>query len=445
VATLDDGAAVRRLLDRFGFGPRPGELASAKAAGFRATVAALLDPAAPAHDTGAVATPPPNLGAAVLRPGAAAKQQDPAAKKQAQRAIAAQELTLAGWWLDRMVATEAPFVERMTWFWHGHFATSEQKVRSPQLMQRQNETFRQQGTGSLITLAKSMIVDPAMMVWLDAQQNSVRAPNENLAREAMELFLLGIGHYTEDDVRAAARALTGWTVDRATGTTRLVPRRHDNKSKTILGATQNFDADSFVELVLSQAASPRFVAGRIWYRLVSTTPPQADVLDRLVAGYGPNRDVHGLLTALAAEPAFVDTAQTMVKQPVEWLVGLLRAVGVKPGQLPPTAVHTVVNGLRALGQVPFEPPNVGGWPADVAWLTTSAALTRLRLAGALAARVDLTSVSAASSAARPEAVRVLLGVDAWSDRTKAALAKVADDARQLFAIAACAPEYIVSQ
>jgi uncharacterized protein (DUF1800 family) len=379
----------------------------------------------------------------VLRPGAA--KQDAAAKKQAVRAIASQELTLAGWWLERMVATEAPLVERMTWFWHGHFATSEQKVRSPRLMQHQNETFRQQGTGSMTTLAKSMIVDPAMMVWLDAQQNSVRAPNENLAREAMELFLLGIGHYTEDDVRAAARALTGWTVDRTNIAARLLPRRHDNNTKTILGATQNFDADSFVELVLSQQASPRFIAGRIWYRLVSTTPPPADVLDRLVAAYGPNRDVHGLLVALAAEPAFRDTARTMVKQPVEWLVGLLRAVGVKPGQLPPTVVHAVVNGLQALGQVPFLPPNVGGWPADVAWLTTSAALTRLKLAEAVATRVDLTSVSAVSAAARPEAVRVLLGVDTWSDRTKAALAKVAGDARPLFAIAACAPEYLVSQ
>jgi uncharacterized protein (DUF1800 family) len=444
VATLDDGAAVRRVLDRFGFGPRPGELASAKAAGFRATAAALLDPAAPAHDAGVTATPPPNLGAEVLRPGAAAKQQDPAAKKQAQRAIAAQELTLAGWWLDRMVATEAPLAERMTWFWHGHFATSEQKVRSPRLMQHQNETFRQQGTGSATTLAKSMIVDPAMMVWLDAQQNSVRAPNENLAREAMELFLLGIGHYTEDDVRAAARALTGWVVSKQTITATFLPKRHDNTDKTILGTTSDFDASSFADLVLARPDSPRFIAGRLWFRLVSATPPPSDVLDRLVAAYGPNQDVTALLRAMAAERAFTDSTSTLVKQPVEWLVGLLRAVGVAPSNFAVPQRKLLFAGLQGMGQVPFAPPNVGGWPADVAWLTTSSALTRLKIAELVASKANLSSVATVSAPARVDAMRTLLGVAQWTDRTKAALAKVTGDPRQLLAIAACAPEYVVS-
>jgi uncharacterized protein (DUF1800 family) len=426
VAILDESAAVRRLHDRLGFGPRPGDLT---AAGFMATATALLNPT---PDT----APAPDLGAPVARPG-----KDPAARKQAAQAIAQQELTLVDWWLDRMVTTGAPLTERLTWFWHGHFATSEQKVRSPQLMLRQNQTFRQQGSGDFTTLARSLIVDPAMLVWLDGQQNTVRAPNENLARESMELFLLGIGHYTENDVRAAARALTGWIVNRATVSAQLAPRRHDSGTKTILGASQDFDADSFVELVLSQPASPRFVAGRLWFRLVSATPPPADVLDRLVAGYGPGRSIHGLLAALVAEPSFRDSAQTLVKQPVEWLVGLLRALGMRPNQLPAKAL---LAGLRALGQLPFEPPNVGGWPADTAWLTTSAALTRLHLAQAVAAKADVTSITNTSTPQRAEAVRRLLGVDAWTARTSAALAKVTDNPRDLLAIAACAPEYVVS-
>jgi uncharacterized protein (DUF1800 family) len=425
VATLDESAAVRRLYDRLGFGPRSGDLT----AGFTATATALLNPTPDG-------VPLPALGAPVARPG-----KDAAARKQAAQALAQQELTLVGWWLDRMVTTSAPLTERLTWFWHGHFATSEQKVRSPQLMLRQNETFRQQGLGDFTTLARSLIVDPALLLWLDAQQNTVRAPNENLARESMELFLLGIGHYTEADVRAAARALTGWTVDRTTATARLMPRRHDSGTKTILGASQNFDADSFVDLVLSQPAAPRFVAGRLWFRLVSATPPPSDVLDRLVAGYGPGRGIHGLLAALVAEPSFLDSAQTLVKQPVEWLVGLLRALGLRPNQLPAKAL---LAGLRALGQLPFEPPNVGGWPADTAWLTTSAALTRLHLAQAVAAKADVTSITKASTSVRAEAVRRLLGVDAWTARTSAALAKVTDNPRDLLAIAACAPEYLVS-
>ncbi len=429
MATLDEPSAVRRLADRLGFGPGQVDVSG----GFTKTAAALLNPPA-----GAPSTPAPNLGAEIARPGKA----DPAARKQAAQAIAQQQQTLATWWLDRMVATTVPLVERMTWFWHGHFATSVQKVRSPHLMQRQNDTFRQWGMGDLGTLARAMIVDPAMLVWLDAQQNSVRAPNENLARESMELFLLGIGHYTEDDVRAAARALTGWTVDRTTSTARFVPRRHDNTAKTILASTQNYDADSFVDLVLAQPASPRFIAGRIWFRLVSATPPAEDVLDRLVAAYGANRDVHALLVALAGEPAFVDSANSLVKQPVEWLVGLLRSLGLRPAQL---SGRALLAGLRSLGQVPFEPPNVGGWPADVAWLTTSAALTRLHLAQAVAARADVSSITNVSAQARPEAVRRLLGVASWTDRTTAALAKVADDPRQVLAIAACAPEYVVSR
>lgn len=432
MASLDEPAAVRRLLDRLGFGPSPGEETKA----FTPTASALLNP--PAN---APSTPEPDLGAEVARPA----KGDTAARKQAAQAVAQQEQTLALWWLDRMVATTTPLVERVTWFWHGHFATSVQKVRSPRLMQHQNDTFRQLGLGDFGVLARAMIVDPAMMVWLDAQQNTVRAPNENLARESMELFMLGIGHYTEDDVRAAARALTGWTVDRDTITPRFVPRRHDATAKTILGRTADFDADSYVNLVLSQPNSPRFVAGRLWFRLVSATPPASDVIDRLVAAYGPNRDVHALLVALAAEPGFVDSANSLVKQPVEWLVGLLRAVGLRPGQLPPNLGRALLAGLRGLGQVPFEPPNVGGWPADVAWLTTSAALARLRLAQGIAAKADVSMITNASTSARPGAAAALLGVEGWTDRTTAALAKVADDPRQVLAIAACAPEYVVSR
>lgn len=431
MATLDEPSATRRLADRFGFGPGQVDLSG----GFTRTAAALLNPSPTATQT-----PAPNLGPEVTPAG---KTADKAQRKQIAAAFAKQQLALGTWWLDRMVATPTPLVERMTWFWHGHFATSVQKVRSALLMQKQNDTFRQQGMGDFGVLAASMIVDPALMVWLDAQQNSVRAPNENLARESMELFLLGIGHYTEDDVRAAAKALTGWTVDRATVTARFVPRRHDNTAKTILGTTADYDAESFVNLVLSQPNSPRFVVSRIWYRLVSATPPAPDTLDRLVEAYGSNRDVHALLVALAAEPAFIDSANSLVKQPVEWLVGLLRSLGLRPAQLPNSG-RALLTGLRSLGQVPFEPPNVGGWPADVAWLTTSSALARLRLAQAIAARANVSMITAASPPVRPEAARMLLGVDRWSPRTTAALAKVAEDPRQVLAIAACAPEYVVS-
>ena len=425
VSALEEPAAIRRLMDRFAFGARPA------AADFGSAVTAVLATATPAPGQ-----PEPNLGA---QPDLTGTQHSPA-RAAAQKQLTAQEDTLTAWWLDRLVTTPSPLSERMTWFWHGHFATSEQKVRSALFMQRQNDTFRQLGTGSFPALAKAIMVDPAMLVWLDAQQNRVGTANENLGRESMELFLLGIGHYTETDVREAARALTGWTVDRNTGAVALVPKRRDNGNKTILGRTGDFDVNSFVDLVLAQPNSPRFVTGRLWYRLVSSTPPAADVIDRLVAAYGPAGDLAATLRAITAEPAFMDSASTQVKAPVDWAVGLMRALGVRPG----ATGKQLVNGLRAMGQVPFLPPNVGGWPADGAWLTTSAALARVKVAELIVKQADLSAVTGATTAARAESVRRLLGVDAWSQRTLTALAQVSGDPKAETAVAACAPEYVVS-
>ena len=427
---------MRRLLDRLGFGPAPGDVDAGVARGFAATAASLLNPS---PDPGA--TPEPDLGP---EPAQAAKG-DTAAKKARAQQLRRQEVTLTSWWLDRMVAADAPLTERITWFWHGHFATSDQKVRSPRLMQRQNDTQRALGLGQFTALAKAMMVDPAMLIWLDGQQNKTGAANENLARESMELFMLGVDHYTETDVREAARALTGWVVDRDTITARLVPRRHDNGTKTVLGTTGDLDQDSFVDVVLGQPDSPTYVVGRIWSRLVcGVTPPAPDVLERLVAAYGPNRDVHAVVQAIVTEPAFTDSAQTLVKQPVEWAAGLMRALRVRPAQLPAKAATALQAGLRGMGQVPFLPPNVGGWPADTAWLTTSAGLARLRVAQLLAAHADLSTVSGTSSGNRWAAAQSLLSVDQWSARTAAALNQVADTPAQLVALAACAPEYVVS-
>ncbi|WP_236792370.1 DUF1800 family protein [Amycolatopsis sp. GM8] len=431
MVVISQRAAVRRLHDRFGFGPRPGDLD----AGFAESLARLLTPG---PDLGTQATPIPQPGTPPRQPG----KQDTAAKKQAAQQLQGQATQAALWWLDRMVAADAPSVERLTWFWHGHFATSEQKVRSPELMLTQNQTMRTLGMGSFTQLAHAMIVDPAMLLWLDGNSNKAGKPNENLAREFMELFTLGVGHYSETDVREAARALTGWTATRDTQTARLVNRWHDNTAKQILGQTADLDAASFVDLVLGRPESAPFVVGRIWFRLVSATAPAADVLNRLVAAYGRNRDIRSLLSAIAGEAAFHEPATSLVKQPVEWLVGLMRALGVRPGALDGKAGTQLLAGLRGMGQVPFEPPSVGGWASGGAWLTTSAGLARLRLAQLVAEHADLDAVSKAGD--KPAAIGEILGIDAWSDRTRAGLGGVASDPRQLAAVAACAPEYVVS-
>jgi uncharacterized protein (DUF1800 family) len=433
--SIPDQTAVRRLLDRLGLGPRPGELGPAVAAGFDATLAALTRASGP--DLGATATPAPTFA-----PQARVRRDagQPARRAQNQL-LAGQARTLQLWWLDRMAAVHQPFPERMTWFWHGHFATSVQKVKFASLMGSQNDTQRRLGRGDFRALAQAMIVDPAMLIWLDGGGNRVGKPNENLAREFMELFSLGVGNYTETDVRQAARALTGWRVARGTGTAILAARAHDPGPETVLGRSDVFDAAGLVDQLLRRPASPRFVAGRIWTRFVSDIPPDPATLDRLVAAYGPGHDITALLTESVRSPAFRDPASVLVKEPVLWLVGALRALRVSASSLPPA---TLTGALTGLGQVPFAPHDVGGWPAGTPWLTTAAALTRLHAAQALTRAGDLTPVTSAAPAGRIEATAALLGLPGFTDRTVAALRPLAGRPDQLVALALTSPEYTVS-
>lgn len=272
---ITDRDAVRRLLQRVGLGPRLGELDAAASHGFDATVNALTQPTTSA-DAGVAATPVPDFGAPAPR---LTKMTDVEARQAQRREEAAQTRQLQVWWLDRMVVVDAPSPERMTWFWHGHFATSVVKVRRADLMAGQNATQRRLGRGDFRALAHAMIVDPAMLVWLDGGGNRLGRPNENLAREFMELFTLGVGNYSETDVRQAARALTGWQVDYRTDTAVFKHRAHDAGPETVLGAPGDYDAPSLVDRVLSLPAAPRYLAQRIWTRYVADTPPDPATLD----------------------------------------------------------------------------------------------------------------------------------------------------------------------
>ncbi len=422
-------AELAHLFRRAGFGAWSAELDAAQRAGYTATVDALLRPAA-------AAAPPPDLGPEPRRPG---KQGDPAAKQQYRTARRAQQQAITAWWLHRMAGAEHPFPEKLTLFWHGHWATSIRKVNSARLMLAQNETLRTHAAGDFRVLARAMVRDPALLVWLDGPRNRKTLPNENLARELMELFTLGIGHYTEDDVREAARALTGWRVNKASGSAALRPAQHDDRPKTVLCTTADLDDQSLVDLLVAQAASARFVVTRLWRRFVAPADPPADAMARLLQAYGPHRDVRALARAILLDPVFRSTEirNALVKQPIEYVVGVLRALRVDPAPDVSTA-------LRDLGQVPFAPPTVGGWPAGSAWLTTSSAQARLGFAQWAVARADLTVVQHEPPAARPDAVARLLSVDAWTPRTRTALAAASVDTPRLVTLALVAPEYVVS-
>jgi len=430
---------VRRLVQRLGLGPRPGESAAADRVGFTATLAALTTPSG--ADPGVAATPVPSLSP-TTRLGRRALGAEPIAARKAQRRdLATQGRALGVWWLDRMAAVDEPFTERMAWFWHTHFATSVQKVKFALLMYQQNDTFRRLGRGDFRALAQAMIVDPAMLIWLDGQGNQKGRPNENLAREFMELFTLGVGNYTEGDVRQAARALTGWRLNHRGDAPFFSPARHDPGPETLLGHTGEFDAPGYVNLLVAEPASPRFIASRVWTRFVSDTPADPATMDRLVAAYGPGHDITALVREAARAPAFADPGSVLVKEPVLWLVGALRALRLSASELPRQAVAGALGGL---GQVPFAPPSVGGWPAGVPWLTTAAALTRLRLARQLGAYGDISPVTAASPSGRIDAVAALLGLPRFTDRTVAALKPLVNQPAQLVGLALVSPEYTVS-
>jgi uncharacterized protein (DUF1800 family) len=436
---LDEADAVRRLLDRVGLGPKPGELTSARAAGFAATLTSLTNPTG--RDAGLAGTPAPALSATVQIKGKAVGAAALAVRKAQRQALAAEGQRLGLWWLDRLAAVDQPYPERMTWFWHTHFATSIQKVLYPKLMYQQNETLRNLGRGEFRDLAQAMIIDPAMLIWLDGQGNQKGKPNENLAREFMELFSLGVGNYTEVDVREAARALTGWKLDYTTDTPSLTPRRHDPGPETLLGHSASYDAAGFVNLLVQEPTSPKYIAGRVWTRFVSDTPPDAPTMARLLDAYGPNHDITALLRAAASAPRFTNPSSALVKEPVLWLVGALRALGVAASALPAPALRSALVGL---GQVPFTPPNVGGWPSGVPWLTTAVALTRLHLAQQLAARANLATITATSASGRIDATAALLGLTTFTDRTAAALKPLVKHPTQLVSVALIAPEYTVS-
>jgi uncharacterized protein (DUF1800 family) len=434
----DGWITTARVLRRAGFGVTGAQVDAVSGQNWSKYVDAALT-ADPAADPGAVATPMPTPPA-LRGPGKGASVAD---RKEFNQQLAGQMTELSDWWVRRMVAVRQPIHEKLTLLWHNHFATSAQKVRSASDMAAQNRKLRSLSLGDFRTLAYSMLTDAAMMHWLDAQTSTAKAPNENLAREFMELFTLGHGNgYTEDDVRQGARALTGWVIRPATGQTTMVPKRHDQAAKTIFGVTRNFDAGGFCDAVLAQPKSPQHVVGRLWQQLASDTPPSSQALDRLVTAYGPGRNLRALTHAILTDDEFVGSRAAKVNTPVEWLVGVVRTLGVSVDA--PARLKMVNSTLHALGQRPFYPPDVGGWPHGRVWMSTASADVRMRAASQLARAGDLSTVEDAAADDRIDAVGYLIGVGAWSDRTVKALEPLVSRPVQLVSAAVNTPEYLTS-
>jgi uncharacterized protein (DUF1800 family) len=428
-ATYAQRLATSRLVHRFNFGPKPGEYVDLLKQGVAATQAIVFEHGG--NDPGLDTQAELNLPVLGVFPPAGT-----AAATTFWNTLYQDQDLLESWWLDRMYLSDHPLTERMTLFWHGHWATSIEEIFYPLPMQKQNNTFRKYALGNFEDMTKEMVVDGAFNYWLDNEENYLTSPNENLARELMELMTLGVNNFTQHDVTAAARALTGYSTDISTGAVRFEPSQHYSKPVTILGTTKPFNAESLATLIVSQPENAKFITDRLWFRFVSgsTTPPVS--LKKSFA----TRDIASLVDALVHSQAWTAPANSLVKSPVEWFVGACRALRVAPST--PNVKETQWS-LLQMGQQLFYPPNVGGWPFGQAWLSGVSFQYRFGLAESIVQVADLSPLSVPKSK-MVQACADWLGVPEWSRRTGSALEAATGSPPELALAALLSPEYVVS-
>ncbi len=346
---LEGDLAIGHLLRRAGFGPSPRDLGSWRALGYTEAVLRLVD------GLGGAAPPDPP-GFDPYLPGAI--QQT---------------------WLERMASGASPLAEKLALFWHGHFATSDAKIQEPFLMWRQYGLFRALGAGRFSDLVVAVGRDVAMIRWLDGNANRKGAPNENYARELQELFTLGIGHYTENDIREIARAFTGCGSRHHDFV--FTEAFHDGGTKTIHGRTGEFGPDDVGRLLAALPACHLFLARKLLAFFSHESPTDAEVRDLAEVLDRTEGDIRSALLVIFLSPAFraPERHRALVKSPVEFVVGALRAVGE-------SAVPLWAHGaLERMGQILFRPPSVKGWPSGAGWLNSAAMVERVKTAHRLAA------------------------------------------------------------
>jgi uncharacterized protein (DUF1800 family) len=419
------------LYRRAGFGGSPDDVARATSAGMHASVDGFIRfanasalPAQPQLDDDR-----PNPGqrkalAAAMAQAGATPQSDAAimkARKAIGRAHRDNMIAMETWFLDRMINTPAPLQEKMTLFWHGHFTSAYQKGIPAQALVNQNNLFRANALGNIRELTFQVSQDPAMVRYLDNAQNIKAHPNENYARELMELFTLGIGNYTETDVRESARAFTGWGIDRDYNF-RDFPARHDDGSKTFLGKTGNFTGRDIVEIIFAQPAAARLFAKDLLNFFVYSDPEPA-LVDAVAALIRKNDyNLQPVMSIVLRSNLFYsDRAyRALVKSPVQFVVGSYQLFGIKQSDV------VALGALRRMGQVLFLPPNVKGWDGGAAWLNSQTVLTRENFASSLMAKMgDAPWVARATTSMDPANVsRALVATILQGDVSPASTANL---------------------
>jgi uncharacterized protein (DUF1800 family) len=287
-------------------------------------------------------------------------------------------------WLFEMLHSPYPFRERLAFFWSNHFVVGVDKVRTFSALLYYLETLRKHGLGSFETLVLEVSKTPAMLRYLDNDENSKEHPNENFAREFLELFTLGIGNYTEQDVAEAARAFTGWSRTSGDETTFIFrEKHHDTGSKTFLEQTGTWQGEDIIRLCASHEATSRFVSRKLWRAFIADVPTTEGVEDLAQTFRDTNGDLHAVLREVFSSQAFFESSGKIIKGPLEYVVGTLRSFGIAPFASQDTQDNyykTLQGFLKQLGQVPLEPPHVAGWAGGRTWLNDGTLLGRINLA-----------------------------------------------------------------
>ena len=382
---------ARHLLNRAGFGGTPQQVAALQGMGLAAAVDHLVD-----FDR--VPDPhvaPPSVDPDVIRPpneeeklqyARARREQDQDTLDKLRAEVLRRQgedrrmiRDLATWWLATMITTARPLREKLTLLWHSHFATNWRSIHDAYLMYRQNDLFRTHAADSFAALVKGIVRDPAMIRYLNNDQNRKSAPNENLARELMELFTLGEGQYAERDIKEGARALTGYTLDDNDFT--FNQRQHDGGGKVIFGVKGDYDGDGFADLILQRPRVGQWVAYKLYRHFVAdvaepaaATPVQKQFIQQLGRQITDDRyDLRPALKAMFRSAHFYDAAVVgqQVKSPAQLVVGSVRMLNT-----PVRDIRLLTDALDRMGQKLFEPPSVAGWDGGRTWINTSTLFVR---------------------------------------------------------------------
>ena len=376
--------AARHLANRAGFGVTPAELDRLTDLGMdRAVDAYVQFDAAPIPEKPAWTTPDPDRLEKLRALRGASEEERERFRRDFVRENRMRGLDLGTWWLEEMTLARAPLREKLTLFLHGHFATSLEKVRDAGMMWQQNDTFRRLAGGTWQELVEAMTSDPAMLVYLDGAQNRKEMPNENFAREVMELFTLGEGNYSEQDIKEAARSFTGYSYNRRNQEVVFNKQAHDSGSKTFFGQRGNFDNAGIVAIIVAQPQASRFISSKMWRFFSGDLVVPDGFADLLAERFRAHKGkISSWLAEVFKSREFYARSRRaiVIKSPVQWYVQTMRSLS---RTLPPAQINDRL--LSDMGQRLLMPPNVKGWDEGTAWITATTWLARTKTAALLAA------------------------------------------------------------